>query len=131
VSVRALESGPRLTVGKEKEARPWRAPLLFVAGFLLLLLGFGLFSRQRRVAAYGVDSGTGSSALQSIQTESRAPETPSTSSVSALENSSAEAPSPSAVTGGSASPTKHAAHTHIGAKPVLQKKGNERYGRFD
>ena len=131
VSVRALESGPRLTVGKEKEARPWRAPLLFVAAFVLLLIGFGVFSRQRRVVAHSVDSGTGSSALQSIQTESRTPETPSASSVNALENSSAEAPLPSTVTGGSTSPTKHAAHTHIGAKPVLQKKGNERYGRFD
>jgi len=131
VSVRALESGPRLTLGKEKEARSWRAPLLFVSGFLLFLLGLGVFSRQHRLAARGVDSGTGSSAPPSLQTESRVPDTLSTSSVSALENSSAEAPSPTPATGGSASPTKHAAHTHIGAKPVLQKKGNERYGRFD
>ena len=131
VSARALESGPRLTVGKEKDARPWRAPLLLLGGFLLFLLVLGAFSRQRRLSVRSVDTGTGSSIPPSAQTESRAPETAPVSSLSSLENSSAELPSPMPVPEGSASPSKHPAHTHIGAKPALQKKGNERYGRFD
>jgi serine/threonine protein kinase len=131
VSVRALESGPRLTIAREKESRPWRAPLLFVAGFLVFLLGLGVFSRLHRLAARRTDPGTSSSVPPSIQMESRAPEMPPASALSSLENSNMEAPSATPAAAGSASAAKHAAHTHIGAKPVLQKKGNERYGRFD
>ncbi len=129
VSVRALESGPRLTVGREKVARSWRAPLLLVAGFLLFLIGLGMFSQQRRLSSRSLDPGTSSSAPAVTQSEPRASE--STPVSGALENSSVEAPALAPTTGGSASPSKHGAHPHSGAKPALQKKGNERYGRFD
>jgi serine/threonine protein kinase len=131
VSVRALESGPRLTVGREKEARPWRAPLLLVVGFLLFVVGLGAFSRQRHLSTHSAVSGTGSSAATTSQVKSRAPEAMPPSGLSSLENSSAEAPAPVPATAGSASPSKRAAHPHAGAKPALEKKGNERYGRFD
>jgi serine/threonine protein kinase len=131
VSVRALESGPRLTVGREREARPWRAPLLLVAGFLLFLLGLGAFSRRRQLSYRSVDSGTGSNPSPTTQSGSRASEATPVSSLGSLENSNTEAPAQAPATAGSASPSKRAAHPHPGAKPVLQKKGNERYGRFD
>jgi serine/threonine protein kinase len=131
VSVRALESGPRLTIGKEKEARRWRAPLLLVACFLLFLVGLGAVSRQRRQSNRSLDSGTGSSAPSAIQSESRSSEPAPVSSLGSLENSSAEAPVLAPAAGASGSPSKHGPHSHPGAKPALQKKGNERYGRFD
>jgi serine/threonine-protein kinase len=128
--VRALESGVRSSVGKERLAPRWRAPLI-AAGVLLALVGLGGYLRQRRaVGPREADSGISSRGAPVLQSEAPATASAPTQSLSPMENSAADTleAAPSGVS--SAAPSKHS-HVHPSAKPVLQKKGNERYGRFD
>jgi serine/threonine protein kinase len=129
-SVRAQESGPRLTLaGRERAPVSRRALLLFGAAFLALLLGAGALLKKRASPVANPESGT-STGAQPLLVESRGPESAPLVSVSSLENSSATPPAPAPAGASSAALIKHT-HTHSGAKPALQKKGNERYGRFD
>lgn len=133
ISVRALESGPRLTVGNARgsgrRAGAWWALAGAVLG-LVLCAGL-LYGRSKRPAMGSSPPGigTGRSGI-ALAAESALPPAPLTT-VTPMENSSAAPPTQAA---SSASPTpsaKHASHLHVGMKPTLQKKGNERYGRFD
>jgi hypothetical protein len=129
-SVRALESGLRLTVGKERPARSWRTPAL-VAAVLLVLLGFGALLRQRSAGSHRAASEIGSSSGSVPQSEGSSASAQPSQSLTSLENSSADAPLAAPTAAASAAQSKHSPRIHPSAKPVLQKKGNERYGRFD
>jgi serine/threonine-protein kinase len=133
-SARVLESGQRLTLSSpEKLVVPRRAALVVAAGVgaLLLILAFALLSRGSRTAQASA-AGTGFS--------SRAmPEQPNPSAVSSLTVSSSTLensnPVPVADTAQAANAApalaKHDARPRPGSKPLLAKKGNERYGRFE
>ena len=131
-SVRALESGPRLTLAApEKASIRRRRGLVLLAGLafvaLLLLAIFG--PRRARVPSASGEPRVGPVAeLQSrAATDSdSAPE----ASVSTLENSTASSATQPPATAASAPTTKRLSHPH-GGKAPLQKKGNERYGRFE
>lgn len=137
VSVRALESGPRLTMGAPRggvlgpHAR-WIAAGCLGLLVLTLLAVFGP-RRSHRLPA----SEPGQSSAASLKTQSDSPSESASppavataDNLSTLENSGSLplSPAPSAT---SVSSGKRVLRPHVGAKPTLQKKGNERYGRFD
>ncbi len=131
VSVRALESGPRLTLGgPDKATHKRRVVLLIAAAVLGLFLVLGVLLLRPRSAQLGRDSGIGPSPGASPLVDSTGPAAESLTTVSSLENSSATPPAQAASAAGAPS-AKHGSHPHAGAKPALQKKGNERYGRFE
>jgi len=136
ISVRALESGPRLTLtnpSKTTFARHggWLVAALLALSFLALL---ALFGRRTRPAApttsapeIGRTGGRGELESRAVQDPDPIP----LASLNSAENSALEPPSsPSAIASG-APATRKVPHPHGGAKPLLQKKGNERYGRFE
>jgi len=132
ISVRALESGPRLTIGTrpgaptQSRARGW-----FVTALLGLLLGAGFLLLRGERSPVAPEPALGANHAPITLATEGAPAPPAISSVLPLENSSA-APFPSAAASvAPAASVKHATHLHAGARPGLQKKGNERYGRFD
>jgi serine/threonine protein kinase len=128
--VRAVESGVRLSVSRGRPAPRWRAPLI-AAGVLLALVGLGAYLRERRVgSAREADSGISSRGGPVLQSELPATASAPSQSLTPTENSAADTPEAAPSGAGSAAPSKHS-HVHSSAKPVLQKKGNERYGRFD
>jgi serine/threonine protein kinase len=133
-SARALESGLRLTLSPREKWVISRRTGVVVGGALLLfaLLTVGaLLSRRTPVVPRTV---TGTDSSQNLSTAIAPPisELPVQTGSSALENSSpapvADAPPLAA---SAPSPSKHGAHPHSGSKPLLAKKGNERYGRFE
>jgi len=99
--------------------------------FLALL---ALFGRRTRPAApttsapeIGRTGGRGELESRAVQDPDPIP----LASLNSAENSALEPPSsPSAIASG-APATRKVPHPHGGAKPLLQKKGNERYGRFE
>jgi serine/threonine-protein kinase len=128
-SARVLESGLRPTLAARRARLPrWTYPAL-VGGLLGLLLLSALIAFVPR---HPLPVAEPASAVAFARApEPPPPELPAVSvGVSGpLENSAASAAS-SALPGASAAPsTKKGAVPH--AKPALQKKGNERYGRFD
>lgn len=137
ISVRALESGPRLTLAsrEKKLFRRSSAWLLVAAGFALVLLGLLVALGPRKSSSPSEAIGTSipivgdGAELQSRVTP--AAESPPQASLNPAENSVVEAvpePAPSA----SITPAaKKVTHSHNSLKVPLQKKGNERYGRFE
>jgi len=133
ISVRALESGPRLTLaGRQASFLRRHGRWLFAAALALFSLGLLLlFSPRKSAPATSAASashakGTPSAELVTIPVREPAPPP----SLNTAENSSLEAapePSPSA---SSPPPAKRVSHPH-NAKPPLPRKGNERYGRFE
>ena len=133
VSVRALESGPRSTVATpEKSLVRRRGRWFAVLGLALLGCAALALMLTRRAppprSETGTDARVGPVAdLQSHLVQEPAP----LASLSTLENS-ASAPTVEASPIPSGQPSlKRVTHPHTGAKPALQKKGNERYGRFE
>ena len=137
-SARALESGPRLTLTTPgKSAVRWQRGLIAAAGLTLVaLLLLALFGSRRAPsagpsAARAAATLPGSEVPPGVQSQP-APESESTplASLNTVENSTA-APSTEPASSASSAPlTKRVTHPH-GNKPPLQKKGNERYGRFE
>jgi len=134
ISVRALESGPRLTLGSREKGLFRRYAGWFVAAALAflslgLLIAFGPHKSNPRTAIASAQ-GTVSSGAE-LQSRVRDPEPLPAATLNTAENSAQEAaaePSPSA---SSQPAAKKLSHPHNSAKPPLQKKGNERYGRFE
>ena len=132
ISVRALESGPRLTLSSREKTIFRRyywgwfvaAALAFLSLGLLVVFG----PHKAGPVPERADRMTGAE-LQSHALQE--PERASSVSLNTAENSALEAapePPPSA----SSLPTaKKVSHPHNSAKPPLKKKGNERYGRFE
>jgi serine/threonine protein kinase len=136
ISVRALESGPRLTLlAREKTLfrryRPW-----FV-GASVALLGLGLLIAvaQRKSRSEPNRASDNHARIEpGAELQSRATQEPDPApqvSLNTAENSAAEtAPEPPA-SASSQPAVKKLTHSHSSSKPPLQKKGNERYGRFE
>jgi serine/threonine-protein kinase len=134
ISVRALESGPRLTViGAQEVAHGGRARWLLAALALGLTLCAALLLLRAKPApvtpqpGIGIDTSRGPSALTGDTAPPPAALTPATP----VENSSTASPPSAAASASPAPSAKHGSHVHLATKPALQKKGNERYGRFD
>ncbi len=135
ISVRALESGPRLSLSTREKTLFRRYGGWFVAAglafFLLALLL--VFSQRKSISAVAAPANailvTPGAELQSRAVQE--PEPGPALSVNTAENSALEAtpePTPSAaITSGS----KRVKNSHTPPKSPLQKKGNERYGRFE
>jgi eukaryotic-like serine/threonine-protein kinase len=136
-SVRALESGPRSTlITQEKRPFPARRGLLGAAALafvaLLLLAVFGHRRAERPRANRPSDSVVGPT-IEGDQQTHAAPDVESAplASLNPLENSTATPASDAPPASSGASLGKRVSHPHNGTKPALQKKGNERYGRFE
>ncbi|MEI9951454.1 MAG: serine/threonine-protein kinase [Pseudomonadota bacterium] len=136
ISVRALESGPRLTLGSPEKTLFRRYGGWFVAG-ALALVSLGLlvaFGHRRSIPGSAAASASAARAASGAELQSRAvrePEPTPQLSLNTAENSALEAapePSPSA---SNLPAAKKLSHPHNSAKPPLRKKGNERYGRFE
>ena len=136
ISVRALESGPRLTLAGRKKTlvRRYGKWLLSVA-VVLFALGVLVAIAHRNPGPRAEGSGasnapvTAGAELQSRAAPELDPLPPI--SLNTAENSAVEAvpePSPSASI---TPPAKKVNHSHNSSKAPLQKKGNERYGRFE
>jgi hypothetical protein len=127
-SARVLESGvrPTLAAGRSRAPR-WTGPVL-VGGALgiVLLLVLVLFGPRRATAP--VAEPVAASAALRLPVEPSPAEPAAPSSVSSLENSVNAMTSPTPSSASSVPPAKKGT---LHAKPGLQKKGNERYGRFD
>lgn len=131
-SVRALESGPRLTF-----ATPEIPPATRRYGWiswacltLLVLIALALFALRRSRTS---DPRSGNAERVGPAVDLRTPaEQQSISPVAddSLENSSPRLESPPPAVASGAPPDKRTSHPH-GLKAPLQKKGNERYGRFE
>ncbi|HEX2672716.1 MAG TPA: serine/threonine-protein kinase [Polyangiaceae bacterium] len=134
ISVRALESGPRLTLAAREKGLVRRYVWLSAAGLALLLALLAVFSlRSRARPASAVVDTSVTAVTNESELQSRAPPEPAPPvSLNTAENSAIEAvpePTPSA----SSVPAKRVNHSHKSSKPPLrpEKKGNERYGRFE
>ena len=133
ISIRAVESGPRLSLAApEITPAPRRNWLILAVGVVLLGIGLLLIlTRGPRSSvksdAAGVVSGVGTTQQQHRAPGDSEPAPPA--SVNSLENSSSP-PAASLPVAPTGTPEKRVNHAH-GSKPPLQKKGNERYGRFD
>ena len=135
-SVRALESGPRSSlIAQEKRPVRWRgwasaAVLALVALLVLAVLGSQRSARPPSEAPS--ESVVKPPTEGDVQTRSSPePESAPLASLNTVENS-APAPALEPVPVASAAPLgKRVSHPHNAAKPALQKKGNERYGRFE
>jgi len=133
-SARALESGPRLTLSSREKWVISRRTGLLLGGVVLVVALFALavlFGR-RDSAKQASAPGTDPSQSQLSDALTHNAEQPSQASSSTLENSNA-APSADTPTLAASAPLqqRHGAHPHGGTKPLLAKKGNERYGRFE
>jgi hypothetical protein len=133
-SVRAVESGLRLTLPtlERSRVRGHRAWLAALALAVLALLLVAIVGSRRTSSNHSAATSAEPGVMPA--TTSQNPTQPSDSapspSLSSLENSS-EAPSASpAASAPAAPPAKRVAHPH-GATLPLEKKGNERYGRFN
>jgi len=136
ISVRALESGPRLTlVGREKAAVRGYA-WVFAAGVALLLLGlliaFGQRQSSRSAGQAGVIATSPvTSGASEAEVQSRLPPEVAAASVNTVENSAVVAAPEPSPTPSIAPVPKRVNHSHNSIKVPLPKKGNERYGRFE
>jgi len=134
-SARALESGLRLTLSpREKWVISRRTGILLAGALSLLALVAisALLSRHRDSAQFGL-SGTDPSASHALDAAARASDPAPQTSSSMLENSSPSSPTADATGSAATGPLqqKRGPHPHPSSKPVLAKKGNERYGRFE
>jgi len=135
ISVRALESGPRLTLAARKKTLVRRYAWFAAAGCALLLLGLfallGLRQSSSRAEPASAVVTPVTPVTNDAELQSRAaPEPGPSASLNTVENSAAEAvpePTPSATS----APAKRVNHSHNSLKAPLPKKGNERYGRFE
>ena len=160
-SARALESGPRPTlITQEKAPIRWPRALLGAAALAFAaLLALALFGPRHRARAdadatrdpnVGPTADGAEAAARELQPSSasaapleRAASTTTAASdveaaplasLNTVENSAAAPapdPAPSFAAAAPAPLGKRPSHPHPGAKPALQKKGNERYGRFE
>src|SRR6478735_8214729 len=136
VSARALESGPRLKLGSRERTLLRRYGLWLAGGALALLcLGLLVAFGPRKSVSGERSSDAGSARLPAAaELQSRLAHEPDPAplvSLNTAENSAVEAapePQPSA---SSAPAAKKSSHPHNSLKAPLQKKGNERYGRFE
>jgi serine/threonine-protein kinase len=136
ISVRALESGPRLTLASREQTLFRRYAGWFVAG-ALALLSLGLlvvFGPRKSASDAAPASASANRTLSGSELQSHATREPDAAplvSLNTAENSAPEAspePPPSA---SSLPAVKKLTHPHNSLKAPLQKKGNERYGRFE
>lgn len=131
ISVRALESGPRLTLaGRQQSFLRRQGRWLFAAGLALFSVSALLLFRPRKsVPTFGAASPAPSAAVAEAPRPA-VPEPAPLASLNTTENSSVEA-APEPLPSASSPPAaKKVSHPH-NAKPPLQRKGNERYGRFE
>jgi serine/threonine protein kinase len=133
-SARALESGLRSSLSaQEKWVIPRRTGLAVAAALLLFCtVAVGAWLSHRGSAGQTSAPGADPSLVRS--SESQPPNLAAAIGVSSstLENSN-PAPMPETPTVAASAPVqqKHGAHPHTASKPSLEKKGNERYGRFE
>jgi len=134
ISVRALESGPRLTLAGRQKTLFRRYGGWFVAGAVALIsLGLMVVFGQRKSSSRPVPA-SATQVASGAELQSRAEQEPEPAplvSLNTAENSALEAapePPPSA---SSLPAARKLGHPHNAAKPPLRKKGNERYGRFE
>jgi len=132
ISVRALESGPRLTFSSPEKSIFRRYAGWFVAAVLALFsLGLlAVFGQRRSGPGAPPASSSAAHVASGVELQSRAePEREPEPSLSlkTVENSAPEA-APSA---SNLPAAKKVSHPHNSLKAPLRKKGNERYGRFE
>jgi serine/threonine protein kinase len=133
-SARALESGRRLRLSSQEKWVISRRTALLVGSALCLfaLLAVAALWHRRAPTAQANAPGTDPGQNLSSEPVTRSSESPLLASSSTVENSNpatvTEAPmlAPSATL-----QPKHGVHPHPRSKPLLAKKGNERYGRFE
>ena len=136
ISVRALESGPRLTLGGREKQGLRRYGGWFVAAALALVsLGILIAFGPRKSTSSAPSVNTNATQLTSgAELQSRPapePEPVPMVTLNTAENSAQEAaPEPSA-SASSQPAARKMTHPHGSQKAPLQKKGNERYGRFE
>lgn len=137
ISVRALESGPRLTLATAEKPLFRRYGAWFAAAALALVT-FGVFAAlaARKSATVPAASASvellgtarGAEARRGVPTDS---DSAPLASINIAENSApVAAPQPPAIAA-SAPAAKKPREPHHSAKPALEKKRNERYGRFE
>ena len=136
ISVRALESGPRLTFSNPEERIFRRYGGWFVAAALALLsLGLLAVFGQRKSAAGSAPASTTATRIASgAELQSHAapePEPTPLLSLKTAENSALEAAPEPAPSASNLPAAKKVSHPHNSLKAPLRKKGNERYGRFE
>jgi hypothetical protein len=134
-SARALESGLRMTLSpREKWVISRRMGLALGAALLgVTVLAVGALLSPRGPSIQATVPGTDPSQSQLSESATPSSDSAPQASSSMLENSNAEsAPTSTPSLSASAPPQqKHGPHSHPGSKPLLAKKGNERYGRFE
>ena len=136
ISVRALESGPRLTLANREKTIVRRYAGWFVAGALALfsLALLVVFGKGKAAPAPVGDGANAARAASGAELQSHPvaePEPAPLASLNTAENSALEAAPEAAPSSSSLPAAKKVSHPHNSAKPPLQKKGNERYGRFE
>ena len=134
ISVRALESGPRLTLAGREEMLFRRYSGWMVAA-ALALLGVGLlvaFGQRKSSAQAEPANASNVRVVPGAELQSRAAQQPEPLvSLNTAENSAVE-PAPEPPASASSQPAvKKLTHSRNPSKAPLQKKGNERYGRFE
>jgi eukaryotic-like serine/threonine-protein kinase len=133
-SARALESGLRSSLSTpEKWVIPRRTGLAIAAALLLsCTLAVGVWVSHRGSPAEASASGTDPSRVRLPDAPTSTLEAAALRSSSTLENSNPAlvAETPTVAASAPVQP-KHGAHPHAASKPPLEKKGNERYGRFE
>ncbi len=133
-SARALESGPRLTLSSREKWVISRRTGLVLGGVVLVpaLIALAALFGHRDLAKQATSPGTDPSQTQLSDALKRSAQQPPQASGSTLENSNAAPSADTPMLAASAPlPQRHGARPHAGSKPLLAKKGNERYGRFE
>jgi serine/threonine-protein kinase len=137
ISVRALESGPRLTLAAREKTLVRRYAWFAAGGFALVLLALMIAFGPRRSSspaqsASAVVDTRVTSLSNGAELQSRAaPEPAPPVSLNTAENSALEAVPEPATSAAIAPTAKRVNHSHNPVKAPLPKKGNERYGRFE
>jgi len=136
ISVRALESGPRLTLASREETIFRRYGGWFVAAALALfsLALLIVFGQHKSVSRAPSGSASAAVVVSGAELQSRLVPEPAASpllSLDGAENSAPGAAPEPAPSGSNLPAAKKLGHPHNTVKPPLRKKGNERYGRFE
>jgi eukaryotic-like serine/threonine-protein kinase len=135
ISVRALESGPRLTTrtGQQKTLLRRYGAWFALGALALVSLAWVVVFGQRR-SALGGASPAATQVTSGAELQSRAapePEPAPLVSLNTAENSALPAAPEAPPSASSLPAARKPGYPHNGAKPALRKKGNERYGRFE